>query len=38
MNDIIRCTKPDCKDMAVIVSGGLCFTHIKIALFGGQEK
>jgi len=34
MNDIIKCSKTDCNNLAIVVSKGLCFKHIKEALFG----
>lgn len=37
MNDIIRCNKKGCDKMAVAVADGLCFHHIRIALFGGED-
>jgi len=37
MPDLTKCSKGDCDKLAVIVSGGLCFRHIKLALFGGKN-
>ncbi len=37
MNDFRICSKKDCGDIAVVVAGGLCFKHIKVALFGGKD-